>query len=191
MRRALCLLAFGLFTAAAGPPAPPDWPCVQRFVPKLAAASLWPGFVASADWRSDPALVDLVSRAADPHVSTDDVVAMLKAFIAAHPGPEVRTELFTGLVEQSNAGRDDVVAKLAEMNRRLRALADTYGGLGTALSAMPADAPESERDEVTRQRQLVIREYTSLNRTVGSVCERVPAFEARLGKYVRILNPSE
>src|SRR4051812_12032042 len=52
MRTAPFLLACLLATVAAAP-ADPDWPCVQRLVPTLTAATLWAGPAPKGDWHAD------------------------------------------------------------------------------------------------------------------------------------------
>ena len=68
--RSWALLAAVVLLPAAAEAQPrredPDWPCVQRLVPHLSAAALWPGLPADATeaWSGEPPVADAVARAA-------------------------------------------------------------------------------------------------------------------------------
>jgi hypothetical protein len=184
MRTTPILMAAFLCIAAA--PADPDWPCQQRLVPTLTATTLWSGPAPTADWHADPAIAALVDQAADRRTDIDTAEAALQKF-ATDATPERRAELFTGLVAQSNVERDAAIARLRDISRRLRALADAAGTAGTQLNTLSAGSPE--REELVNRRGLIIREYDSLNRTVRYGCEIPVDFEARLGRFGKILAP--
>ncbi|MGI4798800.1 MAG: hypothetical protein ACRYG8_33115 [Janthinobacterium lividum] len=185
MRTRFLLIAVGLCAGAA--PVDPDWPCQQRLVPTLTATTLWSGPAATTDWRTDPALATLVDHVADRRTDVDAADQALQGFVNSGASPERRAAVFAGLVAQSNVERDIAVARLHDVSRRLRSLADAAGRAATELNALPADSPQ--RAELTTRRELVIREYDSLNRTVRYSCEIPVDFEARLGRFGKILAP--
>lgn len=184
MRNTLIVGAALLCAAAA--PVDPDWPCQQRLVPTLTATTLWSGPAPTADWHTDPAIAALVDQLADRRTDLDTAEAALQKF-TTDATPERRAELFTGLVAQSNVERDAAIARLRDISRRLRALADAAGAAATQLNALPPGSPE--RDDLVNRRVLIIREYDSLNRTVRYGCEIPVDFEARLGRFGKILAP--
>ena len=185
MTRGLLLLACLATVAAA--PADPDWPCVQRLVPTLTAATLWPGPAPTADWRADTAVAALVEQVAGRRRPVEDGVARLEQFVATKPGAEARAEVFAGLVDRSNADRNEAIERLRAIARRLRALAEATGRVTTELNALPPDAPPAQRDEVVSRRTLMIREYEELGRTVRYACEIPVEAEARLGRFAQAL----
>lgn len=184
---ALVLIAF--VAGAAGPPANPDWPCAQRLVPTLTAATLWSGPAAQHDWHDDPAVAALVNQLADRRVKTEDAVAKLKAYVAGTPGDEGRAEVFAGLVNRSNAERSLAIDRLLQVSRRLRALADAVTQATHQQDALAADAPEDQRNEIADRRGLLLRQYDELSRTVRYACEIPVDFEKRLGEFARVLQP--
>jgi hypothetical protein len=186
MRTAPFLLVCLLATVAAAP-ADPDWPCVQRLVPTLTAATLWAGPAPKGDWHADKEVAALVEQVADRRRPVEDGVAKLEQFVAAKPGAEARAEVFAGLIDRSNAERSEAIARLRSIARRLRALAGATGRVTTELNALPPDAPAVQRDEVVNRRALMIREYEELGRTVRYACEIPVEFEARLGRFAQVL----
>lgn len=188
MKLVLPLLA--LLTVAASP-ANRDWPCFQRLVPKLTAATLWAGPAPPHDWHADPAIAILVEQVADRRNSVEDGVAKLKQYVATKPGAEARAELFAGLVDRSNVDRGRAIERLFEVSRRLRALTDAITAATRESDALPADAPMAQRDEVVNRRALLIRQYDELSRTVRYACEIPVDFEHRLGQFARVLQPPQ
>lgn len=183
----LCLVPL---LAAAGPPVDPDWPCQQRLVPHLTAGALWPGPAPQKNWQDDPAVAALAQRAADRRTPIDEAVAALKAFADQHAAPELRAELFTGLVARSNDARDIAIARIKDVSRQLQKIADKVGDVTKELNALPADAPADRRREIVDRRALMIREYDSINRTVRYACEIPVDFEQRLGRFATVLRGS-
>lgn len=177
--------------AAAGPAADRDWPCEQRLVPRLTPATLWAGPVPTKDWRADPAIAALVDQVADRRLPVEDGVAKLQQFVAGKPGPEARAELFTGLVDRSNVERGAAIDRLRNVSRQLRALADAIDRTTSELDAVPEGAPAAQRDEIVNRRALMIRQYDAISRTIRYACEIPVQFEARLGRFARVLQPDQ
>ena len=136
MKPALFLLAALLPAAAAAQPrADPDWPCVQRLVPHLAAGVLWPG-VPEGDWRGQPEVAALVARIAPRAVEEATGVAAIRDF-ATPLDAEARRRLlplaFTGALEETNRQRDVLDHQLRRFARRQRDLAEHVRGLEAEL----------------------------------------------------------
>ena len=189
MTRAL-LLVGAVLLGAAGPPADPDWPCVQRLVPRLTAGTLWGGHPAKSDWRSDPQIAAIVQRVAPRSVSAERGVAELDTFAAAIPAParpDVLADVFAGLVDETNEQRGEIIGRLREITRRQRALAEAASRVGTELTALPDSTPTAQRTEVTDRRALLIREYEEIERTIRYACEVPVRMEAKLGRLAQAL----
>ena len=182
--RTMLLLA-GAAAAMAAAPVDPDWPCVQRLVPSLTAATLWPGQAPTGDWRADPRIAALVRDAADRRRPVDEAARRLEDFVATKPGAEAVSEVFAGLVDQTNVERGQAIERLRSIARRERALASATDRVTTELEALPATAPE--RDDLTARRTLMIREYEEIGRTIRYSCEIPVDFEARLGRFAQVL----
>lgn len=191
MRWRSLLGLLSLVLAAAGEPAKPvNWPCVQRYVPTIAGGTLWPDFVASEAWRSDPAMSLLVSTITSRSTLTEQAVAQLKTWAVSHPTPEAHAQMFAGLVAGINEARGSAINRIHDIDRRLQALSDANSRAVSDLAAIPADAPAAQREAITERRQLIIREFDSINRTVRYACEIPPDYDARLGLFARTLQPT-
>jgi len=190
MRRVLVGVAALALGAAGPPPADPDWPCVQRLVPTLTAGTLWSGHEAAGDWRADPHVAAAVSDAAPRTQPVPKAVARLDAYAATIPAadrPAALSLLFTGLVDETNRQRADVIERLRGIGRRQRTLTQITGRVSDELRALPADTPAAAREEVVQRRAFLIREYEEIGRTIRYACEVPSALEARLGSFAQAL----
>ena len=85
-------------------------------------------------------------------VTQDSAVDQLQAFAAAVPAadrPATLALVFSGLVDETNAQRSQVIERLREVDRRQRDLTQTAARVTQELRALPPDAPAAQRDEVT------------------------------------------
>ena len=183
MKRSLLLAALALLPAAG--PADPDWPCVQRFVPTLTAATLWPGPQPIGDWRAEPARAALVRDTARRATPVDQAVARLDAYAATKPGAEALSEVFGGLVDETNEQRGEAIARLRQIARRQRTLTEATDTLTDKLRSQPANAPG--RADLVASRALMVRQYEEVERTIRYACEIPVAMEARLGRFAQVL----
>lgn len=184
----LGLLALAL--GAAGPPADPDWPCVQRLVPNLTAGTLWGGHDAAGDWRADPQVAAVVAVVAPRGVSAQNGAARLGQFVTTVPPTDRAARLamvFTGLVDETNQQRAQVIDRLRAIARRQRALTERTSRATAELRALPADAPQEQREEVVSRRAFLIREYEDIERTIRYACEVPVQMEAKLGTLAQAL----
>ena len=191
--RAPSLLIAALLLGAAGPPADPDWPCVQRLVPTLTPGTLWGGHDPAGDWRQDPGVVAIVRATSPRGVSAEAAAAKLSAYASTLPIPERSeklAELFAGMVDETNAQRSVIIDRLRTITRRQRLLADTSSRVSAELAALPADTPAAQRTEVAQRRVLINREYEEVERTIRYACEAPVAMEAKLGTLARSLQSS-
>ena len=171
--------------AAAQPQADPDWPCVQRLVPRLAAGVLWPG-VPEGDWRGQPEVAALVARIAPRGVEEAEGLAAIRD-LAAPLGAEARRRLlpaaFIGTLEETNRQRDLLIEQLRRFARRQRDLAAQVRGLEAALHAAPPEA----REELAQRHFFAAKSYGDAERTLRYACEAPVRLEARLGAYARAM----
>ena len=185
----LGLLALAL-GAAGPPPGDPDWPCAQRLVPKLTAATIWGGHEAAGDWRADPQVTAVVAAVAPRGVSAQDGAGQVERFMATLPGAERPARsalLFAGLVDETNGQRAQVIERLRATARRQRSLTELTSKITAELRALPADAPAAQREEVTSRRAFLIREYEDIERTIRFACEVPVRMESKLGALAQAL----
>ncbi len=192
--RAVALAVALALTAAAGPSpgADPDWPCVQRFVPRVAAAALWPGppLPENGDWRAEPEVAALVGRISPRSVPEEAGIAAIEGFAApldAAPRRRLLPLAFVGALEETNRQRDALVGQIRRFARRQRDLAEGVRRLESELRAMPAGAGAAARAELEQRHAFAAKSFTDAERTVRYACEAPVRLEGRLGAYARAL----
>ncbi len=178
----------------------PNWPCQQRLVPKLTAASYWSGSALEglADWRADPAIADLVRRLAPRRVSTQEGLSEIAAFVrtASNDRPRRLALVFNGLLEETDRERAGLIEELKEIGRRQHELADLVARLATELNAIPPDAggeAAAKRIDLQQRHDFTARNFEEIQRTIRYACETPIELDARLGAWARALQeaPSE
>ncbi len=195
MRVRSAVLAFLLALApaavrAAPPQQDPDWPCMQRLVPILTPGMFWGGPITASDWRADPRVSELVDAVAPRSVPARQGVARIDAFEAGLPAADraaLGREAFVGIVDETNRQRAEIIDSLRALSRRERGMADVIARVTAELRALPADADDARRDEVTQRRRLLIRQFEATEQTVRYACEVPVGLEGRLGEYARSL----
>ena len=173
-----------------GPPADPDWPCVQRLVPSLSAGAYWPGHEVPAQWRSDPRVAALASEITARGVTAEQGAARIAAFAQTIPPAEraaVLSATMAGVVEQTNVQRGQLIERLRALTRRQRGVGDVIARVTAEQRALPPDADPARREEVVQRLAFVIREFEEAEQTLRYACEAPVALEARLGAYARAL----
>lgn len=176
--------------AQPGRQADPDWPCVQRLVPRLSASALWPIPLPEGDWRGEPAVAALVERLASRGVTEEEGLAAIAGF--AEPlDPTSRRRLlplaFGGLLEQVNAQRDGLIEQIRRFTRRQRELAERARTVAAELRTLPDTAPAERRAELEQRRHFMAKAFDDAERTLRFACEAPVRLEGRLGTYARAL----
>jgi len=176
---------------AASPPRTedPDWPCQQRLVPQLAAASYWSGPLdAEGDWRVDPEVAELVRRLTPRQVTTEEGLAAIAAFakMASSNRPHRLALAFRGMLEQTNRERADLIARLRQMGHRQRELTDLVARLNDELKSVPPAATD-QRLDLQQRHDFTARNFEEIQRTIRYACETPVVLDARLGAWARAL----
>jgi len=172
----------------------PGWPCQQRLVPKLTAATYWNGLPLEGlgDWRADPAIADLVRRLAPRRVSTQQGLSQISAFVqtVSDDRPRRLALAFRGLLEETDRERAGLIEQLKEIGRRQRDLADLVARLATELNAITPDTQgeaAAERLDLQQRHDFTARNFEEIQRTIRYACETPVELEARLGAWARAL----
>lgn len=187
-RGALLAAALAL-TGAAGPGADADWPCVQRLVPRITAASVWSGPDPEVDWRAEERVAELVGRVSPRAVTEAQGVAAIEDFTAPLDAVSRRRLLplaFAGALEETNRQRDTLIEQIRRFARRQRELAEGVRGLEAELRAMPADAGPA-RAELEQRHAFAAKAFRDADQTIRFACEAPVRLERRLGAYARAL----
>jgi len=186
-------------TSAAPPPVvDPDWPCQQRLVPSLAAATYWSATLPDnlSDWRADSKVASLVQHLAPRRVTTEEGLAHIAAFTRALSDDRSRrlALAFRGLLEETNRERAALIEELKQIGKRQRELADLAARLTTALNAIAVDASGeagARRIDLQQRRDFTVRNFDEIQHTIRYACETPIQLDARLGAWARALQNAE
>jgi hypothetical protein len=200
MRKYLLLPAAFLMLSGAGAAAAPagtdpDWPCKQRLVPELTAATFWsgPALPVDRDWHADAQVASEVAAISPRDVPLDEGIVHLGHFLEKLKKAERKTilpQVFIGIVEETNRQRAEIIGSIKDLARRQRALGDTVAKITTELedNAATSDSDAARRrDEITQRRAFVIRSFEETERTMRYACEVPVDLEARLGGYAQAI----
>ena len=173
----------------------PNWPCQQRLVPTLSAATLWsgPSLDGAGDWHAESEVSALVERIAPRSVSAEDGVAAIRTFAKSLTGSDKTRMLelaFLGLVDETNRERSALIDRLKEFGERQHNLAELVSRLTAEHDAIPADAQGDDakrRDDLEERLTYTSRAFDGMQRTIRYACETPGQLEARLGAYARAL----
>jgi hypothetical protein len=190
MRRWWLALWFGLLPTWAGAAAPDaDWPCQQRLVPTLSAATMWNGPAGTGDWRAEPRVAGLVDRIAPRAVSAEEGAAAIAAFV--EPLSKGRRRrlvplVFTGLFEETNRQRSELIARIKDLGERQRKLAALVADVTRQLDAA-APGGGAPQVELEQRATYLTRSFEGGQRTMRYACEAPSELESRLGTWARAL----
>jgi hypothetical protein len=177
----------------------PDWPCQQRLVPTLSAASLWADAKTEGlgDWHAEPKVAALVEKIAPRDVATEDGVAAIDAFMKGL-GEEERARLpalaFQGLVEETNRQRSEIIDRLEDFGERQHNLSALVSRMTAEHDAIPADATgDDAKRKLDLEERLVYttRAFQGMQSTIRYACDTPGELEARLGAYAHALQAAK
>lgn len=180
--------------AFAADPQNPDWPCMQRRVPQLSAATVWQGppiDAALKQWRDDPEVSRLVAELAARRMPVEDAQKAATAFITEDPAKrdERATVLFAGLFDTLNQQRDDVIAGLERLTRRQRDFVHSIEADNVQLRQLQRDSnanPDAVAD-LAKRVDWGTRIFEERRRTIRYVCEVPVLIEKRLFVLARAM----
>jgi hypothetical protein len=180
--------------SAAGRSTDPDWPCVQRLVPKLSPGLFWtgPDLGKATEWRKAPEIAALVEKITPRRVPAEQGKEAIGAFLqgVGEDKPRLLTLVFAGLLEETNRQRAELIDRIQAFARRQRELADIAARAGEELGKIPADATGEDaarRNDLEQRRHYVSLAFQESQRTLRYACEAPVQLESRLGEYARAL----
>jgi hypothetical protein len=186
-------LVFVFVLATSARAADADWPCAQRLVPKLSAATLWAGPLPGAGEHADPSITEVVASVISRDAEVEQGEVQLAAYAESVPAPDRPERLgsvFAALLEATNQKRSAVIARIEALARRQRELGNIVAKVTEELRAIPPDAAGADaarRAEIVERRTLLIRSVDETQRTMRYACEVPTQLDARLGRYARLL----
>lgn len=179
-------LAAGLLAAcpAAAQPQPgTDWPCVQRLVPEIAAAMIWPGppLNSVGEGAASPSVRALAEELAARRVPLEDAQAMVEEFatsLAPDQKRETLSRLFVRTLAIINDDRASIVGGIKRFAVGQRALAERINQRNDEIAALASDQL-LERERLSAERDWDIRVFDDRRASLGYLCEQPVLLEQR------------
>lgn len=173
---------------------PPDWPCVQVFVPTLSAASIWAGPPVDdylKTWTENRDVASLATRAVSRSVPEDEATQAVDSFAEGVKGDreQILTMLFAGIFDEANRTRNKAIEGIRRFSRaqqeQLRNMSATIAELDLARAEQPQDAARVKElsEQLAWQRRIIEERQRSL----GALCEQPVIVERRLGTLARTI----
>jgi hypothetical protein len=184
----LALLAGQSALAATGED--PDWPCVQRLVPEIAAAMIWAGPPLDAvEGEKSPATRRLAGELAARRVPLADAEAQVEAYagtLAAEQKDAQLTRLFADTLAIINRDRTSIIQGIRKFARNQQALAERITRNAEQLGGLGADQI-AERDALMAARQWDIKLYEDRRDSLTYLCEQPVLLEQRAFALARAI----
>jgi hypothetical protein len=196
MWRSHLLLVAALLVAALSAPAvaatgeDPDWPCIQRLVPRIAPAVIWPGPpIEQVNGPANPRIDELAGELSARRVPLEEATAQIEAFAAGLDDAQKNehlTKLFVRTLEIINRDRSSIIEGIKKYARGQRTLAENINHKNERLIDLPKDQV-LERETLVAERDWDVRIYDDRARSLTYLCEQPVLLDQRAFALARAI----
>ena len=173
--------------------APYNWPCVQRYVPELSAATIWPSplvDIQAQDSSEAKLLSAHVEALANRRVNLDDAKVEADGYLSQRIDDQalLASELFARVFAQVQTERHRVIKGIFRYTDRQRMLANRIEKQRRKLedgSNQGLDA--AEREDLEARQRWDIRAFREREQQLNYLCEQPVNLEQRLFAVARYL----
>src|SRR5512138_2870995 len=179
---ALVCLALLAITPAPGRAATsddPDWPCIQRLVPRITAAQVWGGPEPGA-WQGDLDVDRLAAKLAARKTPIADTEKLVETFVEAQPDAEVNDRLTAVMgrtLDIINRDRASIIAGIKRFSQRQRALAERIRTTRATIKETAGSAALS--NDMAEQLSWDLRIFDEREKSMTYLCEQPVLLEQR------------
>lgn len=176
---ALLLLASLPAPARAAASDDPDWPCIQRLVPRIAAAQVWGG-PEPAKWEGDLIVDRLAAKLAARKTPIADTEKLVEDFVEAQPKAELNDKLTAVMgrtLEIINRDRASIIAGIKRFSQHQRALAERIRQTRANLKETAASA--ALNNDLAEQLTWDLRLFDEREKSMTYLCEQPVLLEQR------------
>jgi len=171
----------------------PEWPCIQRLIPEVSPAVMWPVPVED-DMRDlfsqDPATHALAEELGDIEIFTDAHQQSIQEFADAIEESQREyqlTLLATGIVDVSNGVRKDFIDGIKRYTRQQIVIAEQIEASLNELSELDEQTGEvtATQEEIRETLRWHERVYDQRERSIQLLCEEPVELEEKLSQVLR------
>ncbi len=185
--------AFGPAALAGTNPEDPYWPCIQRKVPTISAATMWAGPPtddAAEGWRDDGEIAALASRISARRTPLADAKQDIGGFAAGLGADKDRklTQLFAAALANINRERGSIIDGIGRYTRRQAALADLIARQTQEINRLAGEGGEDSRQRLSELQEKQLwdtRIYEEREGALTYICEQPVILEQRIFALAR------
>lgn len=184
-------------SAAAQPAQDPDWPCVQRLVPELAAAQLWSGpslDTVEGFWQADAEIAPLGRELIDlsrPMATVREDIDEFVSGVAPEDRENRLTMLFQAVLESVNGERAQVIRSIKGYARKQKALAERIAQDNAKLEGIRLDVEPDQQPpellEIRERRDWDLRVFDDRFSMLTPICDQPVLLEQRAFALARAI----
>ncbi|ASJ70227.1 hypothetical protein [Granulosicoccus antarcticus] len=177
-----------------------EWPCIQRLVPEISAAVMWPLPIEESMhglWKSDTVIRPLAERLGDMPAYTEAEEETVRAFAQGVPDPQKEERLSllaAGILDVTNGLRQQYIRGIKRYTRQQIAIAGQIGETLNGISSLeessegePESAPDAQREELLATLKWHERVYDQREHAIRSLCDQPVELEETLSDVLRDL----
>jgi len=159
----------------------PDWPCIQRLVPRITAAQVWAGPEPGPEaGQGDIEIGRLASKLAARRTPMSDTEKLVEDFAGAQPKEAVNeklTALFGRTLQVINRDRASIIAGIKRFSQRQQALAERIRETRAKLQQVSSgDTADSDLRELL---SWDLRIFDEREKSMTYLCEQPVLLEQR------------
>ncbi|MGE4562567.1 MAG: hypothetical protein AAEC10_06500 [Rhodospirillales bacterium] len=175
----------------------PDWPCIQRYVPEISAATIWGGPPVhnfQGVWSERPRIHDLVAGLTARRTGPEQAERDITTFAGTLPGGEkkaVLTSLFAGVLEAVNDKRRVMIKRIREYARQQRVRVDRIEIKLIEFDRIKENTSPVDRakaEELRQELEMATRIFEDRERSISALCELPVKLESTLGALTRVIS---
>ena len=175
----------------------PDWPCIQRYVPEISAATIWGGPPVhnfQGVWSERPRIRDLVASLTARRTGPEQAERDITTFAGTLPGGEknaVLTILFAGVLEVVNDKRRVMIKRIREYARQQRVRVERIEVKLIEFDRIKENTSPVDRakaEELRQELEMATRIFEDRERSINALCELPVKLESTLGALARVIS---
>ena len=178
---------------------PDNWPCVQRYIPELSAAVIWPeplheisGDASESDSALENSSQDIVKQLANRRKDFDTASQNAEKYIVEHTGDQalLANRMFTSVFERIQRERKRIIQGIFRYTDRQRMLGKRIEEQRRKLKRLVSASAESEveqREDLEARQTWDIRAFRERERQLNFLCEQPVLLEQRLFEVAKSL----
>lgn len=159
----------------------PDWPCIQRLVPRISIAQVWNGPTPDpAKWEDDTEINGLASKIAARRLPVDEAEILVEEYAEAQEPASLNDRLaalFSRTLEIINSDRASIIAGIKRFSERQQQLAERIRENRVAVNE--SDPASDDGRSLSETLHWDTRIFSEREKSLTYLCEQPVLLEQR------------